>query len=82
MRTSYKPSFSFFHRCLVLVACLQLSGCVILSAVDAAASAAVSVAGLAVDAAVGTARLGGKVIGKAADAVLGSDETEAAAKGK
>ncbi len=41
---------------------------------DVAASAVVGVAGLAVDAAVGTARIGGKIIGKTADAVMGPDE--------
>jgi hypothetical protein len=44
-----------------------------------AASAVVGAAGLAVDAAVGTARIGGKVIGKTADVVMGSDEAAAAA---
>jgi hypothetical protein len=37
----------------------------------------VGTAGLVVDAAVGTARIGGKVIGKTADVVLGSDEAAA-----
>lgn len=46
-----------------------------LAVADMAASVAVGAAGLAVDAAVGTAKIGGKVIGKTADVVLGSDET-------
>jgi hypothetical protein len=53
---------------------LCLSGCTVLAVADVAASAVVGVGGLAVDAAVGTARIGGKVIGKTADLVLGSDE--------
>jgi hypothetical protein len=53
---------------------LCLSGCTVLAVADVAASAVVGVGVLAVDAAVGTARIGGKVIGKTADLVLGSDE--------
>lgn len=53
---------------------LGLSGCTVLAVADVAASAVVGVGGLAVDAAVGTAKIGGKVIGKTADLVLGSDE--------
>ncbi len=55
-----------------LTACL--SGCTVLAVADVAASAVVGTAGLVVDAAVGTAKIGGKVIGKTADVVLGSDE--------
>ena len=52
----------------------SLSGCTVLAVADAAASAVVGVGGLAVDAAVGTAKIGGKIIGKTADVVLGPDE--------
>lgn len=55
-----------------------LGGCTVLAVADVAASAVVGTAGLVVDAAVGTARIGGKVIGKTADVVLGSDEAAAA----
>jgi hypothetical protein len=37
----------------------------------------VGTAGLVVDAAVGTAKIGGKVIGKTADVVMGSDAAPA-----
>lgn len=47
----------------------SLGGCTVITVVDTAASAAASAAGLAVDAAVGTVRLGGKAVGAAADAV-------------
>jgi hypothetical protein len=57
-----------------LVCVLALPGCTVLAVADVAASAVVGAAGLAVDAAVGTARIGGKVIGKTADVVMGSDE--------
>ena len=52
---------------------LLLSGCAVVAVVDVAASAVVGVAGLAVDAAVGTVRIGGKIIGAGADAVLDRD---------
>ncbi|MEY4978637.1 MAG: hypothetical protein RLZZ352_907 [Pseudomonadota bacterium] len=58
----------------VLLCAVGLSGCTVLAVVDTAASAAVGVAGVAVDAAVGTVKLGGKVVGKATDAVLGTDK--------
>lgn len=61
---------------LVLVL-LSLGGCTVLAVADVTASAVVGVGGLAVDAAVGTARIGGKVIGKTADVVLGDDEAVA-----
>ena len=61
---------------LALLVC-ALDGCSVLAVADVAASAVVGTAGLVVDAAVGTARIGGKVIGKTADVVLGSDEAAA-----
>ncbi len=63
----------------VLLAALlpALGGCTVLAVADVAASAVVGTAGLVVDAAVGTARIGGKVIGKTADVVLGGDEAAA-----
>ena len=64
---------------LLLVCVLVLPGCTVLAVADVAASAVVGAAGLAVDAAVGTARIGGKVIGKTADVVMGSHEAAAAA---
>ena len=62
---------------LLVALLLPLSGCAVLAVADVAASAVVGVGGLAVDAAVGTARIGGKVIGKTADLVLGSDPAPA-----
>ena len=53
---------------------LQLSGCAVIAVADVAASAVVGTAGLAVDATIGAAKLGGKVIGKTADVILGGDE--------
>ena len=67
------------HRAgLAVVLCVPLlGGCAVVTAVDVAASAVIGVGGLAVDAAVGTARIGGKLIGAGADAALGgSDEVE------
>lgn len=51
-----------------------LGGCAVIAVADVAASAVVGVGGLVVDAAVGTARIGGKIIGAGADAVLDDDE--------
>jgi hypothetical protein len=75
------PPLSLPHRVgrlvgLALLVC-ALGGCTVLAVADVAASAVVGTAGLVVDAAVGTARIGGKVIGKTADVVLGSDEAAA-----
>lgn len=50
--------------------CVLLSGCITYTVVSAAAS----VAGLAVDATVGTVKIVGKGVGKAADALLDDDE--------
>jgi len=52
--------------------CWLLSGCIAYTVVSATAS----VAGLAVDAAVGTVKIVGKGVGKAADAVLDDDEAD------
>ncbi len=51
----------------------SVSGCAVVAVVDTAASAVIGVGGLVVDAAVGTVRIGGKVVGAGADMVLGSD---------
>ncbi len=49
---------------------LLLSGCVVVAVVDTAASLAVGAVGLVGDAAIGTVKVAGKVVGAAADAVL------------
>ncbi len=67
---------SVFKPLLVAVLLAQLSGCAVIAVADVAASAVVGTAGLAVDATIGAAKLGGKVIGKTADVLLGSDDTE------
>lgn len=54
---------------LVLTLAL-LGGCAVVTVAGAAASVAATGVGLAVDAAAGTARLTGKAVGAAADAVL------------
>ena len=51
----------------------SLSGCAVVAIADTAASAVIGVGGLVVDAAVGTVRIGGKVVGAGADMVLGND---------
>lgn len=55
----------------LLAACAApLGGCAVVAAVDTAAGLAVSGVGLAADAAIGTARIAGKVVGATADAVI------------
>lgn len=50
-----------------------LSGCAVVAVADAAVSVAAGAVGLAADAAVGTVKIVGKGVGKAADAMLGDD---------
>jgi hypothetical protein len=52
---------------------LTVSGCAVIAIADTAAAVVIGVGGLVVDAAVGTVRIGGKVVGAGADLVLGSD---------
>ena len=60
-----------------LSCCVVLSGCAVAGAAVSVTSTAVSVGagavGLAADAAIGTARITGKAVGAAADAVLPGD---------
>jgi hypothetical protein len=49
----------------------------VLAVVDLTAAAVVGTAGLVADAAVGTVKIGGKVIGKTADLVFGDDPASA-----
>jgi len=63
------------HLCVAVLLCGPLlGGCAVVAVADAAASAVIGVGGLAVDAAVGTVRIGGKLIGAGADAALGSSD--------
>lgn len=55
---------------------LQLSGCAVIAVADLAATAAVGAAGMAVDATIGAAKVGGKVIGKTADVILGGEKKD------
>ena len=51
-----------------------LGGCAVVAVTSTAVGITAGVVGLAADAAIGTARIAGKGIGKAADALLGDDE--------
>ena len=55
---------------LLSVSTLTLSGCVVVAVVDTAASLEVGAVGLVGDAAIGTVKVAGKVVGATADAVL------------
>lgn len=57
-------------RIALLGLALNLGGCAVITVVDTAASVAVGTMGLAADAAIGTARIAGKAVGAAADAVI------------
>lgn len=54
----------------MLFASLVLPGCAVVAVVDTTATIAVKTAGLAADAAIGTARIAGKAVGAVADAAL------------
>ena len=49
----------------------NLSACTVLAVADTVGSVAVGTVGLVADAAIGTVKVAGKVVGKAADAVTG-----------
>ena len=55
---------------ILSISILALQGCTVLAVADAVGSVAVGTAGLAADAVIGTARLGGKAIGAVAGAVI------------
>ncbi|MET1115708.1 MAG: hypothetical protein ABWY08_12260 [Comamonas sp.] len=55
-----------------------LGGCAVVAVTSTAVGITAGVVGLAADAAIGTARIAGKGIGKAADAMMGDDEKAAA----
>ncbi len=58
------------------------AGCAVVTVASTAVSVTAGAVGIAADAAIGTAKIVGKGVGKAADAVLGDDEkppTKAAA---
>ena len=63
-----------FAAIALLAATLTVAGCAVVSVAGTAASVAAAGAGLAVDAAVGTVRITGKVVGAAADAMLPGDD--------
>ena len=55
---------------LIASSAFLLQGCVVIAVVDTAASLAVGTVGLVGDAAIGTVKVAGKVVGSTADAVL------------
>lgn len=69
-----RPS-TLLRTLLLAVGAVALSGCTVLTVAGAAVGLAATGAGLAVDAAVGTAKIAGKAAGAVAGAVLpGNDE--------
>ena len=72
-------STPFARRANVLCACVlvsTLAGCAVVSVASTAVGVAATGVGLAVDAAVGTARIAGKAVGAAADAVTPGKSTD------
>lgn len=63
----------------ILLSCLLVSlglpGCAVIAVADIAATVAVNTVGLAADAAIGTVRIAGKVVGATADAVTAPAST-------
>ncbi len=57
-----------------------LSGCTVLAVADTVGSVAVGTVGLAADAAIGTVKIAGKVVGKTADVITGMARTRANAE--
>lgn len=55
---------------LVAFAMLGLTGCAVVTVADTAVSVTAGAVGLAADAAIGTAKIAGKAVGAAADAVI------------
>lgn len=69
------PSFRSALRAALAASLIALSagalgGCAVVAVVDTAAGLAISGAGLAADAAIGTVRLTGKAVGAAADLAI------------
>jgi hypothetical protein len=60
----------FMLATVVASSALMLQGCVVIAVVDTAASLAVGTVGLVGDAAIGTVKVAGKVVGATADAIL------------
>ena len=58
----------------IVLTATMLGGCAVVAVVDTAATVAVKTVGVAADAAVGTVKIVGKGVGKAADAVTGGDK--------
>lgn len=67
------PHLPSFGRLACAALACALCGCTVITVAGTAASLAVTGAGLAVDAAVGTVKITGKAVGAAADAVLPGD---------
>ncbi len=62
--------------CCLGVACTALGGCAVVSVASTAVSVGAGVVGLGADAVIGTARITGKAVGAAADAVLPGDSSK------
>ena len=70
MAASSPPPQRLGRALLLGLLALSLHGCAVVAVVDTAASIAVGTVGLVADAAIGTVRIAGKVVGATADAVL------------
>lgn len=66
-----------FRAAVLATLAISLTGCTVITVAGTAASLAVTAGSLAVDAAVGTAKVTGAVVGAAAGAVLPSSGEEA-----
>ncbi len=74
MRGCFVPRPMNAKRLLLAIVCAALlPGCAVVAVVDTAATVAVKTVGVAADAAVGTVKIAGKAVGKAADLATGGD---------
>lgn len=73
MRWISVSSVCVLYLCVPSVG-VSIGGCAVVAVADTAATVAVKTVGVAADAAVGTVKIVGKGVGKAADATLGSDK--------
>ena len=73
--TNGRPrTFDVLRVAALTIACATLGGCAVVSVASTAVSVGAGVVGLGADAVIGTARITGKVVGGAADAVLPGDK--------
>ncbi len=67
-------TFDAIRVAALTIVCATIGGCAVISVASTAVSVGTGVVGLGADAVIGTARITGKAVGAAADAVLPGDK--------